>query len=200
MHDQIGDLPDADLLIHAGDFSGHGTVFDVARLFEWFDSLRGRFPLGILFVAGNHDMALEENNELGRQSPTICTYLQDGGVTLANGLKVYGAPWQPLFHNWAFQLQRGEELKRKWDLIPDDTDILVTHGPPMGIMDTNPHDDRIGDQDLLDAVRRIKPKLHVFGHAHDGHGVQEIDGTIFVNAAICTEQYAPINEPIVVTV
>jgi Icc-related predicted phosphoesterase len=102
--------------------------------------------------------------------------------------------------DWAFNLQRGPALREKWALIPEGTDVLITHGPPFGILDWTARGERVGCEDLLEAVRRVKPRLHVFGHIHEGYGEHEQDGTRFVNASICTEAYQPTNAPIVVDV
>lgn len=127
---------------------------------------------------------------------------------MIDGVKFWGSPWQPEFCNWAFNLSRGIKLKEKWDLIPADTNVLITHGPPMGILDNvtkfNGHTgeleiQHVGCVDLYNRVMELKSlQLHVFGHLHDGYGKQKINKTIFVNASICTEEYKPTNAPIVV--
>jgi hypothetical protein len=102
------------------------------------------------------------------------------------GVKIYGAPWQPIFNDRAcdaFALQRGEALRQKWDLIPDDVDILVTHTPPAGILDLDGpvcH----GCFDLTEVVERVKPRYHVFGHVHSSHGMVKNNGTCYINCNI----------------
>jgi Icc-related predicted phosphoesterase len=125
--------------------------------------------------------------QMARSWLSNCTYLIDDMVTV-EGLNIYGSPWQPTFFDWAFNLDRGAPLKEKWDLIPSTgVDILVTHGPPMGILDKVYDGERVGCEELAKAVKeRIKPRLHVFGHIHEEAGRLDQDGIIYVNAATCT--------------
>ncbi|KAG8271620.1 Metallophosphoesterase mpped2 [Homalodisca vitripennis] len=128
---------------------------------------------------------------------TNCIYLQDEVVTLY-GLKIYGTPWQPEFCKWAFNLPRGEACLQKWDAIPDDTDILVTHTPPIGHGDLCCTGVRAGCVELLSTVQqRVKPKYHIFGHVHEGYGVSSDGKIIYVNASTCDINYLPNNPPIV---
>jgi len=127
---------------------------------------------------------------------TNCIYLEDRSVTLY-GIKFYGSPWQPEFHNWGFNLRRGRPLLDKWDMIPDDTDVLITHTPPVGYGDLTASGLRAGCVDLLNSVqRRIRPKYHVYGHIHEGYGVRSDGKTVFVNASICDLAFKPSNKPI----
>jgi hypothetical protein len=99
---------------------------------------------------------------------TNCTYLEDCATEIY-GVKIYGTPWQPKFCGWAFNLERGQQLMEKWDLIPDDTDVLITHTPPLGYGDLCATGDRAGCVDLLMSVQhRIRPKYHIYGHIHEG--------------------------------
>lgn len=196
------EVPDGDILIHSGDATITGTVEEVKRFSAWFSSLPHRHKV---FVAGNHDWLFERNNELGRTLlSSKINYLQDSFVEI-DGLKIYGSPWQPRFFDWAFNLNRGYELAEKWKLIPSDTDILITHGPPNGILDLVPRrgwDENTGCEELRNRVEEIsglgRLKLHVFGHIHCGYGVHEEFGVKFVNASTCNEQYQPTQLPIVV--
>jgi len=131
------------------------------------------------------------------------TYLQDGGTTIA-GLNFWGTPWQPWFFSWALNLSRGDEIRAKWDLIPEGTDVLVVHGPPAGQLDRNADGDDCGCQNLADAVKRVGPRLVVFGHIHEGYGEAQLtasDGRSIhlVNASICDSDYRPVNSPVVVS-
>lgn len=131
---------------------------------------------------------------------TNCTYLQDAGINLY-GIKIYGTPWQPEFCKWAFNLPRGEECLKKWNLIPDDTDILVTHTPPIGHGDLCCFGVRAGCVELLTTVQqRVKPKYHIFGHIHEGYGISSDGKIIFINAATCNISYIPENPPVVIDI
>ncbi len=117
-------------------------------------------------------------------------YLQDEGIEI-DGVKFWGTPWQPEFCNWAFNLPRGKQIREKWDLIPDDTDVLITHGPPYSILDSiNDGCPPLGCQDLLETVvERVNPRVHVFGHIHGGHGEEDRQGTKYINASLLDESY-----------
>ena len=129
-------------------------------------------------------------------------------------MKIYGSPWQPRFGWWAFNLERGPDIKAKWDMIPEDTDILVTHGPPRGYGDKVYrgviHDEmmdqmlseyeRVGCYDLKKAVERVKPKYHIFGHIHSGYGTYKNKDTTFINASIVNERYENVHTPIIFNV
>jgi hypothetical protein len=135
-------------------------------------------------------------------------YLEDNFMIIerpefSRPIKIYGSPWQPWFYDWAFNLPRlGTELQEKWNMIPEDTDVLITHSPPNGYGDLvnnwrqpNTH---VGCECLISRIGEINPSLNVFGHIHEGYGVQHNENTLFVNAAICTANYEPINKPIIV--
>lgn len=140
-------------------------------------------------------------------------YLEDNGVTVSipsklnadhtHRLKIYGSPWQPEFHSWAFNAQRGEEILGIWKKIPSNIDILITHGPPYGYGDLCVNGNRAGCKDLLAEIRsRIRPRLHVFGHIHEDVGMwndSDNGRTTYVNACICNLQYWAVNHPVVVT-
>lgn len=116
------------------------------------------------------------------------------------GIRIYGSPWTPWFNDWAFNLPRGKALQEKWNQIPQGVQILVTHGPPIGQRDRAVSDrgpSSVGCEELMSAVRRVKPVFHVFGHVHSGYGKSSEGGTTFVNASICNEAYEPVNPPIV---
>jgi predicted phosphohydrolase len=188
-------VPDGDIFIHAGDATMGGTVAEVIEFNRWL----GTLPHGEKIVcAGNHDLLFEKNPSLARTLLTNATYAQDQLVT-ALGLRIYVSPWQPRFFDWAFNLNRGDEIKRKWDLIPDDVDVLVTHGPPLGILDVSGlTGEHVGCEELRVAVERVRPRVHVFGHIHHSYGVRDWDGMRFVNACVCNENYQPLNPPVVV--
>ncbi len=187
-------VPDGDVLLHAGDFTGRGHWTEV----ESFGKFIAKLPHPEkVVVAGNHDFLFERDLDQARELLGDATYLQDSGVTIG-GLKLWGSPWQPEYHNWAFNLPRGAEIAKKWSLVPDDTDVLITHGPPEGIMDELYSFGTIGCEELARARERIRPLMHVFGHVHEGYGAQFDDGILSVNAANCNLWYRPVNPPIVV--
>lgn len=187
-------VPEADILIHAGDACLKGTQTEVRDFFAWFGSLKATHKV---FVAGNHDWLFQKNALTARGLvPSGVTYLQDSSVTI-DGVTIYGSPWQPEFLNWAFNLPRGHRLREKWRMIPTGVDILVTHGPPLRILDQNYDGDHVGCGDLRKEVaERVHPRLHVFGHIHQSYGTLVQDQTQYVNASVCDEAYSPFNEPI----
>jgi predicted phosphodiesterase len=197
-------IPEGDVLVHAGDATMMGTFAEVIKFNEWLGSLPHPVKL---FCAGNHDWLFAQDRAFAMSLLTNARYIEDELVDV-DGLRLYGSPWQPQFHGWAFNLERGRPLREKWDLIPDDIDILVTHGPPYGILDPGFEEGadgmfrriHAGDKELLTAVRRIRPRYHLFGHLHEGHGVLEKDGTTFVNAANCNDSYRLVYQPIVLDV
>ena len=125
-------LEPADMIIHAGDISSMGSLREIENFCNWFDRL-DQYDHKI-FIAGNHDWGFQERPteamEIVNSYKTI-KYLKDSSI-VCDGVKIYGSPWQPEFFNWAFNLKRGAKLQEKWDLIPLDTDILITHGPAYG--------------------------------------------------------------------
>ena len=189
-------MPPGDILIHAGDLTRLGEEEDVVEFDRWLGTLLYRHKI---VIAGNHDFLFERQPERARRLITNAAYLQDEGIEI-EGLRLWGSPWQPWFYDWAFNLPRGEALAAKWRLIPARTDILVTHGPPLGIGDRTVRGEQVGCADLLDAVRRLEPRLHVFGHIHEGYGVVRTGRTTFVNACTCDVAYRPLNPPCVVDI
>ena len=192
LHNQVS-VPDGDLLIHAGDLSRSGKEDDVRAFDRWLGTLP--HPHKVV-IAGNHDFGFEQEPD-ARSWITQALYLQDEEVTLG-GLRIWGSPWQPWFFDWAFNLHRGEPLRKVWAQIPVGIDVLVTHGPPRGILDTTSRGEAVGCDDLLEAVQRIRPRLHLFGHIHEAYGQVTQGGTTFVNASVCNLRYRPVQPPIVV--
>lgn len=174
-------MPPGDVLIHAGDLTTAGHLGELDDFDAWLGSLNHLYRYKDV-ICGNHDFCFQEQASRARARITNAIYLEDEAVTV-EGIKIYGSPWQPWFCDWAFNLQRGPEIAAKWKLIPDDTQILVTHGPPQGILDRTNRGDLAGCRDLLDRVLEVKPRLHVFGHIHEAAGRSDIDGIAFVNAS-----------------
>lgn len=197
-HNSRPDIPDGDVLIHCGDHTYHGKPQESLEALEWLSEQMHQHKV---IIAGNHEVGWQ--NEAVRTAmfllyPSL-TYLHDSGVTIG-GLKFWGSPVQPIFHNWAFQKPRGEPLREHWEKVPEGTDILVTHGPPLGFGDINLRDERFGDEDLFKKVMAIKPQVHCYGHAHAGYGHYFFEGIHFINAAIMSERYIMTNDPIVVDI
>jgi Icc-related predicted phosphoesterase len=203
------DSNQTNILVHSGDCTNIGKENEVIEFVQWFQNLKG-FDTKI-FIAGNHDFAFEQkpvwlfhyiNSENLSQSD--CVYLEDDEFVIedpefSRPIKFYGSPWQPEFFDWAFNLKRGgDELLEKWNKIPDDTDVLITHGPPFGYLDITPQNSRVGCELLEFRVKQFNPLFHAFGHIHHSYGIIERDGTFFVNGSICDERYRPKNKPIAV--
>ena len=191
-----GELPGGDILIHCGDISNRGYLNEIKNFLEWFDGIKG-YEYKI-FIAGNHDFGFQDSPNLCakllQDYPTV-TYLEDTSVII-DGIKIYGSPWQPRFYNWAFNVDRGWDIAQKWEKIPQDTDILITHGPLHGILDSTYTGQRVGCEDLYKRVMEVKPKVHCYGHIHFDYGMKEVDGMTFINACSLGEDYMYQNGPI----
>ena len=204
-------VPAGDVLLHAGDFSNIGQEEDVFKFNAFLGSLPHRYKV---VIAGNHDISFDTeeyaktlwknfshkkklNSNKLKSLISNALYLEDFGCELL-GFRIFGSPWQPEFFNWGFNLKRGQLLLDKWNKIPDSTDILMTHGPPIGHGDMCIHGGRAGCVELLATIqKRVKPKVHVFGHIHEGYGQTTDGNTVYINASTCTLKYLPIQPPIV---
>ena len=210
-HDELSwektDLPGGDLLIHAGDIMNSGyNSNDITSFCKWFDGLE-QYDHKV-FIAGNHDRMFENLPEKAMEivnSYKNITYLQDDWAKVGDDdfmAKIYGAPWQPEFYSWAFNLPRnGEDLREKWSWIHPDTDILLTHGPAQGHLDTSgpPYNEpNLGCELLAERIAVLKPKIHVCGHIHGGYGYKFDGHTHFFNASILNERYEYVNKPMTV--
>ena len=217
------EIPSGDVLIHAGDISNRGGEKDVTEFIHWFQNI-GDFDTKI-FVSGNHDHCFEQVNRPHHKrdydwlrnlmSPENLAqsdvyYLEDNSMTIeypefSKPIKFYGSPWQPWFYDWAFNLPRmGHELYEKWNNIPKDTDVLITHGPPNGFGDLvnnwRQPNSNVGCELLRNKIEELNLTLNVFGHIHEGYGVYNNGKTTFVNASICTPDYRPTNKPIIIDI
>ncbi len=194
LHDQLR-LPPGDVILHAGDVSSRGTEKEIVKFLEWFESLN--YPHKI-FIAGNHDFFFENNSpeKIEKIIPPSVTYLNDSGVEI-EGVKVWGSPVTPWFFDWAFNRQRGAAIKKHWDLIPEDTDILMTHGPVHGILDKTNTGVAAGCEELLKTINNSKIKLHVSGHIHEGYGERVVDGIRYINASVLDIRYRQVNDPVI---
>lgn len=217
----LDELPQGDVLIHAGDFTEYSMSNEIVRFNEFLGKARSKFE-NIVVIAGNHDMSFDKlfdeggdkcdlprifigsnpnenlNSVQSKEILTNCThYLEDEQIELY-GIKIYGSPWQPEFCDMGFNAERGKEILTIWNKIPDDTEILMTHGPPLGIGDRCFQGNRVGCAELLVTIKeRVKPKYHIFGHVHECHGVWNDGKTTFINASTCNHRSQPVNKPIV---
>ena len=199
MHEQVT-IPPCDVLIHAGDLTGRGSPARTQMALEWLDKQPAKH---VICIAGNHDFFFQNYHQAARD--LVCNtrihYLENQGISI-DGLNFWGSPYTPEFMQWAFMYDRA--MVGQWDNIPNDTDVLITHGPPMGILDQSaPHlnSERLGCYDLWKAVQRILPKIHVFGHIHGGYGTSATVGTdwqrkpVYYNASVVNEAYQVVNKP-----
>lgn len=191
-HGCLRPLPEGDILVHAGDVSRGGTKAQIIEFLDWFAAQSHPYKL---FVAGNHDFFFEQASlkEVSALIPTGITYLHDSGIAI-NGVKFWGSPITPWFNNWAFNRHPGSEIKRHWDLIPDNTDVLITHGPPYGILDETVYSRRVGCEELLRRIHQVKPKYHIFGHIHEDYGTLTKEQTTFINASVLDDWYEVKNQ------
>lgn len=215
LHGHYPKLEGGDLLIVAGDLTARDRPEERLQYLQW---LANQSYKKKVWIAGNHD-----NSLVGMSFSPIredaAEYLCDSGTEF-EGLKIWGSPWTKTFpgmnpHCKAFTCDTEEELAEKWALIPEDTDILITHGPPYGIMDAvhrevfcGERDEWVGSVSLLGKVFRTRPKLHVFGHIHEGYGRYNhtpregssenlgITPVTFVNCSHVNERYKPVNKPV----
>lgn len=206
LHGNLPKLNGGDLLIVAGDLTKRDKVHEYLEFYEWLDETNYRCKV---VIAGNHDNELAKSEFQGRNDrfyPSI--YLCDSGTEF-EGLKIWGSPWTKTFpgmnpHCKAFTVDTDEELAKKWALIPDDVDILVTHSPAYGMRDkiqdySSGKIECVGSKSLqIELFERLKPKLTVVGHIHEGYGEEAPGGIVekYVNASHVNEHYKPVNEPI----
>lgn len=165
----------------------HGFSYgEISSFGAWFKKQPHKYKV---WTAGNHDRLIEMLPSLA--SMVGPEYLCDSGITI-EGIRFWGSPYTPWFNNWAFN-EHKDNMWRHWDLIPADTDILITHGPAYGIRDSlyivNSGQEHLGDQHLLEVVYRVRPKHHIFGHIHFGFGLHKESGMEFHNVSVCDEAY-----------
>lgn len=183
-HHRLRDLPEADVVVHSGDFTMVGTEQEAIDFLNWFCDLPYRHKI---FICGNHDDCLYEANIDGLDSNVY--YLCNSSIEI-EGLKFYGVP---MFTEDCIT----DRQSRNYFNIPTDTDILITHSPAFGILD---FDDGInyGSEELLQAVTSVNPRIHLFGHIHKQRGITSIGSTTFSNGAIMNEDYSTLSHPNVI--
>lgn len=200
LHGSFPKLDGGDLLILAGDYTARHTADEYLIFVEWLQEQNYREKI---FIGGNHDTPIFKGELYFSHEWIGATWLNDSSCEY-EGLKIWGSPWTAWFEGInprckAWALTGDEKLAKKWAMIPDDIDILITHSPPYGIMDVCLKDDKyesVGSKSLLTKVRAVKPKLHIFGHIHEGYGQIELDGTTFINASLMNKYYKPTNKPV----
>jgi len=195
-HNQHGHLrvPEADVVMHCGDESTNQIPAlnepEARRFFEWYRQLE--IPVKV-FVPGNHSTAIENGLVSPENYPEIHFLIHQQLVI--DGIKIFGSPYVPQFHDWAYMKKR-TRLDQVWQTIPADTEILLTHGPPKGVLDLT-HDFenkqlvQVGCAALRRHVeQRIQPAIHAFGHLHDEHGISNYgiykrSVTQYLNCSVC---------------
>lgn len=202
------DVPAGDLLLHAGDLTFKGDIKEISQELRELERISKNFTYGCVFIAGNHDRLAEQQPFLMKQMALDhgLTYL-DHSSTVINGFNIFGSAYSPEFCNWSFGYDRAEAFKY-WSEIPDNTHILITHGPPMGVLDSvikfnsmkgEYVEEKVGCLDLYNRIQELKElKVHCFGHIHQNYGIQVFNKIYSVNASVCTENYRPINKPVVI--
>ena len=186
-----------DILIHAGDFTGNGSIHQAIDFLQWFESLPVKHKV---LIAGNHDeicTSVTWSETRAHYAPNV-HYLYNSSVTI-NGYKIWGSPFSNTFGQWAFMRDDGD-LSKIWRSIPADTDIVVTHGPAYSIADKVLHagsrDPHVGSMSLYAKLAKLrKLKLHVTGHIHESQGLY-IGKWATINASVCDLSYVPFNQPI----
>lgn len=195
LHEQVK-VPNGDIVFHCGDALSYGTHKEFLQFIHWYASLPHKYKV---YTPGNHDRFVEAQFDLAK---IMC---QEKGIHLLHnelisieGLSIYGSAFTPTFFNWSFMLDRGLEIKKAWDKIPTDLDVLISHGPPYGILDecSNGH---VGCEELNAAILLKKPKIAAFGHIHEqGAKIESKNNILYINASVCDEDYRPVNSPTVV--
>lgn len=215
-HRNVQLIPEGDVLLHCGDFTHRGTHGEIKDFNDWIGSLPHRYKV---VIAGNHDLCMDaveydanwktafrhtEYNDpnVSRELLTNATYLENRSLVI-DGVKFYGSPMTPPIpgRTMAFNVARGFAAQQHWAKVPADVDVLVTHGPPNGILDKTVTGLRVGDEALLkEVVSRVRPRFHVFGHIHEAYGVTRVGKTAFVNCATSTLLGKPRHLPVVIDV
>lgn len=179
-HDDLRVLPEGDVLIHAGDLLQRGDLSELDDALAW---LASQPHARKILVAGNHDMCFERHAELVRPrlaQAGIC-YLEHDAVEI-DGVHFWGSPLVPMAGDWAFGCIDASARAERWSHIPTHTDVLITHGPARGIGDLGYNGSRFGCDRLTEAIARVRPRLHVFGHIHEDGGMWSDGHTCSINA------------------
>ena len=179
-HHLLKNLPKANIIVHSGDVSEDGTESEVLDFLNWFCGLDYQFKI---FVAGNHDFCLESGQIEGLSEN--CHYLSNSGAEI-DGIEFWGVPY-------FLSNELNGDTEQLMSKIPKETNILITHRPPYGILDFD-DGNNFGCVDLLQTVPKIRPKYHLFGHIHAGYGIEKSQHTTFINASLVRKNKV-VNEP-----
>jgi len=194
------ELPPGDVLVHAGDITAHGEKADLTQFLDWFSAQPFEHRL---FIAGNHDRFLENQPERTQEMVDAAgvTYLNDSGHCI-DGVRFWGSPITPRFYDWAFMRDPGADIERHWEVIPEDTQVLVTHGPPWGILDKIQRSadvfEHTGCESLAERIQQVRPAYHVFGHIHEEFGRTTKDGVHYLNVSTMNNAYRISNAPVII--
>lgn len=219
-HDKVV-IPECDVLVHAGDYSQVGSPQEIASFYSWLcNQTQAKHKV---FIEGNHDMHADPTITTKKFTntasyadfqawlPTWNKKFEDANIhrllnseVVIDGVKFYGSPYTIAFHGWGFNSTL-DELQENWKSVPEDTDVLITHGPPLGKLDRCMNGHRAGDPWLMQKVIEIKPKIHVFGHIHESSGMHTIGiagetQTTLFNASMLDESYDLSNQPILAVI
>ena len=194
-------LEPADILIHAGDWTKRGTMTEIDCFYSDLLDISHMYDK-VLVTPGNHDIIVESQAEL----ITSLFYSKNIECLIDEsynykGINFYFSPFANKFGNWAF-MKEAQDIDSVWDKIPINTDILVTHGPPYGqldIVDNYGMPEHVGCGVLLKKVRKVKPKVHIFGHIHESNSYMYRGDTLYVNCSIYGEKHRPTNRPYIIT-
>lgn len=189
-------IPDGDILIHAGDMTMRGQDHEWERVNAWLGSLPHEHKV---VIPGNHDLSFESDPHRTRAMLSEATEILIHEARKIAGLRFFGSPWSPEFCGWAFGYTK-DRAWNIWNAVPGVTDVLITHGPPYGVRDQVRGGRSVGCPALRQTVDDVRPRLHVFGHIHEGAGVSDIGDTTFINAAQLDERYQPVQGPVVIDV
>ncbi|TVZ25786.1 Icc-related predicted phosphoesterase [Gillisia sp. Hel_I_86] len=188
-------LPGGDCIVHAGDFTEAGTKKETMNFLEWFSSTPYKHKI---LIAGNHDFYLQKKSyELNQLIPTNIHYLEDSGVTIGQ-VNFWGSPYTPGDTSWAFTKDRGKPISKHWDKIPKNTNVLITHSPPFGILDELDNKTMIGCKNLAERISELNITHHIFGHVHNDYGTVKTERTTYINSSSLDKTYRLINPPIAV--
>lgn len=194
MHEELGKDLCGDVLIHCGDFCDGFQIDedDLGKIDHWFGDLAFN---EILCIGGNHDFVAQDRMLQNREVFENATYLVDRSVEIS-GLHFYGSPWLPKLAGWAHFLP-DDELSKKWNKIPTETDVLITHTPPFGILDQPRSGGSVGCSHLRAAVEKLHPKVHCFGHVHASRGEHDETHVQFYNSSIVDSDFQVTHAPFV---